>query len=391
MCNARNFIVVCMMIAVLITCMIQFQFVFMRYHFEYYFEAVKWHLKVGCTRGRFASRALNTNPNAEWGKLISRQLTTVSDKWVVFKPHVGFGLCNRILNSVSCLLLAMATNRTLWIEWEQQNSEQISSNEFAGMSSFDDLFMSDFHDSRFKPPKQLIENATLVSTCLLDKLRFSDDLNRDFSEQSIRIDTGEWWGGLLFQNKAYANTVFKGLKPTQGFPILFRSMFALHPPHVEPVDCSWMIQFRTIWPPPRYTAPIESFLACAHSKGMTPDDYNTTGIVADDPATLFQGASPEAARVLAAMNLPKERATCRGPCGDRHAMETMYSLSRCHSAVLTFGSSFGACIANLAAAPRQFRVSHFGDCLPGATDGLVDVNTYSRHGNIATYLTHMDD
>jgi hypothetical protein len=72
-------------------------------------------------------------------------------------------------------------------------------------------------------------------------------------------------------------------------------------------------------------------------------------------------------------------------------METMYRLSRCQSAVLTFGSSFGACIANLAAAPRQFRVSHFGDCLPGATDGLVDVNTYSRHGNIATYLTQMED
>jgi hypothetical protein len=287
--------------------------------------------------------------------------------------------------------LAMATNRTLWIEWEQQEPEQITANEFAGMSSFDDLFISDFHDRRFRPPTHLIENATVAHDCFLERLRFSSDLNKDYNTNSIRIDSGEWWGGLLFRNRAYANTVFKGLKPMQGFPVLFRSMFALHPPHVEPEECSWLIQYRTIWLPPRYTAPIDSFLACARAKGMTPDDYRTTWIIADEPGALLQGASPEAARVLAAMNLPKERATCRGPCGDRHAMETMYRLSRCRNAVLTLGSSFGSCIANLAAAPRQFRVSHYGECLAPATEGPVDTNTYSRHGNIATYLTKMHD
>lgn len=222
-------------------------------------------------------------------------------------------------------------------------------------------------------------------------MRFSVDLNRDFDAKYIRIDTAEWWGGLLFRNKAYADTVFKGLNLVEGFPLLFRSIYTLRPPEVSPPKrCSWMIQYRTIWPPPRYTAPIKSFLDCAHAKGMTPEDYSTTWIVANDPAALLlSGVDPQTLNVLRAMNLPKEKTTCRGPCGDRHAMETMYSLSRCSNAVLTFGSSFGSCIANLAAAPRQFRVSHYGDCLEAVTGDPIDVNTYSLHGNIATYLAQM--
>ncbi len=383
------FIIACLIIAASIALMIRYQFLFMRYHFEYYFEAVKWSLNTECSRARSVTESTDHYPNAEWGELIARQLATVSDRWVVSKPPVGLGLCNRILNTLSCLLLAMATNRTLWVEWEEQETEQITSNEIAGMSSFDDLFESALHDRRFRPPTQLIENATMLHNCFHDNLRFSADLNNDYTATSIRIDSGEWWGGLLLRNKAYTNTIFKGLNPIEGFPILFRSMFSLHPPHVQPVECSWMIQYRTIWTPPRYTAPIQSFLDCARARGMTPDDYRTTYIVTDDITALLQGASPEGLRVLTAMNLPEERATCRGPCGDRHAMETMYRLSHCRNAVLTFGSSFGSCIANLAATPRQFRVSHYGDCLP--TDGPVDINTYSRHGNIATYLTHLPD
>ncbi len=70
-------------------------------------------------------------------------------------------------------------------------------------------------------------------------------------------------------------------------------------------------------------------------------------------------------------------------------METMYRMSRCGNAVLTLGSSFGLCIANLAATTRQFRVSHYGECLAPATEGPIDA--YSRHGNIATFLAELRD
>ena len=101
-------------------------------------------------------------------------------------------------------------------------------------------------------------------------------------------------------------------------------------------------------------------------------------------------ATPEAASILSAMNLP--RPSCRGPCGDRHALETMYKLSNCKNAILTLGSSFGSCISSLAEANRQFRVSEYGECLVSPpTDGPIDANTYSRKGNIKTYLAQRTD
>ncbi len=368
----------------------------MRYHFEYLFQVVKWSLNAECPkRGQEHQEITDNNAkNADWDTLISHRLSSsiIPTRWVISKPPVGLGLCNRIMNSISCLLLAMATNRTLWLEWDQQESEQISSKEFAGMSSYDDLFISDFHKPHFRPPTHLIENATVNHACFLERLRFSSDLNKDFTESTIRIDKGEWWGGLLFRNKAYAKTVFKGLSHVEGFPILFRSLFTLHPPHIEPLaECSWMIQYRNIWTPPRYTASIDSFLSCAHARGMTMDDYNTTWIVSDDHRALLNGASAESLRIISSMNFADNHKTCRGPCGDRRSMETMYRMSHCRNAVLTFGSSFGLCISNLASIQRQFRVGHYGECITPVTKDPVDANTHSRYGNIATFLSELHD
>jgi hypothetical protein len=97
----------------------------MRYHFENYYEATKWNLHssshAAVKYDKQLLQAGDHHPIAEWGKLISKQLETVSDQWVIYKPPVGLGLCNRIINSLSCLLLAMATDRKLWIEWDQQD------------------------------------------------------------------------------------------------------------------------------------------------------------------------------------------------------------------------------------------------------------------------------
>lgn len=387
----------CIGASLLVSFLVQYQFLLMRYHFEYAFQAIKWHLSLQCSDARTAAMPTKKgydnprNTPTNWSALLSKQLQTAArDRWVVSKYPVGLGLCNRILNSISALLLAMATNRTLWLEWEQQEQVPITSNEFAGMSAYDDLFISPFHDRRLRPPSGVIENATRIGDCLLDQMRFADVGRAYAQHQAVRIDGGDWWGSLLLRNPAYANTVFKGLKVVDGFPLLFRAMFTLHPPSVEPESaCSWMIQYRTVWPPPRYTAPIDVFLACAEKHGMTRADYGSTWIVTDNPAAMVQQASPRAARILEAMNVPEE-GTCRGPCGDRQAMETMYRLSRCRNAVLTLGSSFGACISSLAGIRRQFRVSHYGECIPFPTDdGPLDANSYSRNGNLATFMAQL--
>jgi hypothetical protein len=388
--NWRCLALTCLGMIIVISLMLRFQFEFTRYYLEYYYEIVKWHIMPMCKHTTSRNHIFNVTQNTSWDTLISNQLAYTRDKWVVSTPPVGLGLCNRILHSLSALMFAMATNRSLWIEWEEQPYQYITSNEYAGMSSYDSLFVSEFHNTRFRPPLHLIKTALNVehNMCFLNRVRFSSDLNQDYDAQVLRMESGDWWAPLLIKNQA--NTMFKGLKLTDGFPLLFKSMFALHPPTIEPKKCSWMIQYRTIWPPPRNTAPIESFLSCARNHGLTHEDYNTTWIVADDPVALMTHATPEAASILSAMNLP--RPSCRGPCGDRHALETMYKLSNCKNAILTLGSSFGSCISSLAEANRQFRVSEYGECLVSPpTDGPIDANTYSRKGNIKTYLAQRTD
>ena len=381
------------LIGLSLAALLQYEFEFMRYYFEYYFEIVRWHALTRPTCEYTTSTpplALGESTpsvNHSWHSLLSEQLAYTRDRWVLSRPPVGLGLCNRILHSLSALLFAMATNRTLWLEWEPQPYQYITANEYAGMSGYDALFRSDLHHPRFRPPTQIIERAVEVKydACFAGAMRFSTDLNKDYSARVLRIEGGEWWAPLLFKNRAVKR--FAGLDLMDGFRRLFRAMFTLRPPRFKvETECTWLIQYRTIWPPPRRTAPIEAFLACAHAGGLTPAEYRTTWIVADDPAALMAHATPEAARVLSAMHLP-QAASCRGPCGDRQAMETMYRLSRCKHAVLTLGSSFGTCIASLAGIDRQFRVSEFGECLRVPTaDGPLNANTYSRHGNLGTYL-----
>jgi hypothetical protein len=383
-----------MCLAVIITAvflMLRYEFEFTRYYLEYYYEIVKWHIVPTCKYTTSKKQIhKSVTQDTSWDKLLLNQLAYTRDKWVVSTPPIGLGLCNRILHSLSALTFAMATNRSLWIEWEEQPYQYITSNEYAGMSSYDSLFVSEFHNPRFRPLPHLMESAVNLEheTCFLNRVRFSSDLNQDYNAQVLRTESGDWWAPLVIKNQA--NTMFRGLKLTDGFPLLFRAMFTLHPPTIKPEECSWMIQYRTIWPPPRYTAPIEAFLSCAMDQGLTPADYNTTWIVADDPAALMAHATPEATGIISTMNLPGP--SCRGPCGDRQALETMYRLSRCRNAVLTLGSSFGSCISSLAGAKRQFRVSGYGECLVfPTTDGPIDANTYSRKGNLKSYLAQRTD
>ena len=359
--------------------------IFIRYHSDAYVAIAK-HKLSNCLQSS-PTHSTETYPNANWTELLIRQERNHTDRWVVYRPSVDLGMCNRILNSLSMLLFAMATNRTLWVEWEAHDMEYITANEFAGATSYDELFVSKLHRNR--PSTSIISTPVDEPACFIENLRFSSDLNRVFPQQVVNIHRGDWVGGVLMKNQAYANTVFKGLNAVEGFPILFRSMFTLHPPQVQPERCNWLIQYRQIWPPPYATAPFESFLRCAFAHGMTEADYNTTWVMTDDPVSMFAEASPATKAVLSRMNHPSQSHTCRGPCGDRQAMETMYRMSQCRSAVLTQSSSFGSCITSLAQVSKKLMVGRYGDCLLGNPQP-TDANHRGSYGGLPTYLTDIE-
>jgi hypothetical protein len=114
---------------------------------------------------------------------------------------------------------------------------------------------------------------------------------------------------------------------------------------------------------------------------MTAGDYRQTWIITDDKNKLLEHASPWASRIVSMMNMPDHgNESCRGPCGDRHAMETMYKMAKCKNAVLTFGSSFGSCITSLAGIQRVYRVGRYNDCHLMRTAEPTDVNTHIKLG-----------
>ena len=364
--------------------------IFFVYHFAFYFDAIDSvlrcpvHQKIGAVPS--ASSA-----NRSWEDLITDQLNSPHSGWIVSKHPVTLGLCNRILDTI--LDMAVATNRTLWIEWNEQPQYKMNPVEIVGSSSFQSIFNSSFHETRFRPPDNITDRIPHIllasSDCFLQQIVGLSDLSLIFMNHSVvEITRCDWWGGLLLKNPQYARTVFHGLNISLGFPIIFKSLFKLHPPFPQPVECSWMIQIRVDLPPGPWlhAAPTDDFFRCAFAGGMTHLDYKTTWIVTDNKRRLLQRSSPKAKQMLSMMNLPTEEKTCRGPCGDRRTMETIYKLSHCKRAVLTFGSSFGSCITSLAGVSQVFRVGRYGDChaLPSAEP--YDMNTFSRYGNVATFL-----
>ena len=56
-------------------------------------------------------------PNNTWESLITEYASLNHSKYVVYSPFSNSGFCNRMLHSISVLLFAMVTNRTMWINW----------------------------------------------------------------------------------------------------------------------------------------------------------------------------------------------------------------------------------------------------------------------------------
>jgi hypothetical protein len=390
-------VILCIFFASFSLFYISLDFDLLRYYLEYAFNASKWHIFNTCKVIQEKNKPENwiLNKEKDWNKVLSNYVekTRHVDYWIVTKPDVGLGLCNRMLHSASLLLFAMAINRRLWIEWEEQNYSYITYNEYAGASNYDSLFESVIH-TEYRKERPLIDEKYIVANdkkCLYEKLRYSHDLNVEFQNQKIlRIEGGDWFGSLLFHNPFYKNTVFRGLNLSYGFPILFKFLFspklANNNQKITNVNCSWLFQYRSVWP--RKTASIDWFMNCAMNHGLLPSHYATTYILTDDVQQMLASArDPNTISALKKMNLPKNK-TCRGKCGDQYSIQNMYALSNCQNAVLTLGSSFGTCHAHLAGAKQIFRVGYLGHCIQSSLEeGPIDANSYCRYGNIISHLS----
>jgi hypothetical protein len=368
------------------------------YHYAYSFDSINYLYNTRHACGMYEAPTDSKIPEPgmqTWDSVISTYQNSAHSGWIVSQPSLSLGLCNRILDISSLFILAIATNRTLWIEWDMHVALSDTGQTVIGIESFDQLFDSPLHDPRFKPPHSVRTNETyqVDKACLLHGAATSPDLNRDLMhDKEVAISAGcDWWGGLLLKNPHYKHTIFKGLNFTTGFPVLFRSLFKLRPPIPQPVECSWLIQYRSRLSTTRWRKhPIDRFIECAMAKGMSHREFRSTWIVTDDKDALIESASPQSKRLMSIMNLPADEERCEGQCGNRYAMETMYRLTQCKHAVLSFGSSFGSCITSLAGIKDIYRVGRFGECHEMPSDEPTDMNTVSRYGNTATFMSTMN-
>ena len=175
--------------------------IFFVYHFAFYFDAIDSvlrcpvHQKIGAVPS--ASSA-----NRSWEDLITDQLNSPHSGWIVSKHPVTLGLCNRILDTI--LDMAVATNRTLWIEWNEQPQYKMNPVEIVGSSSFQSIFNSSFHETRFRPPDNITDRIPHIllasSDCFLQQIVGLSDLSLIFMNHSVvEITRCDWWGGTVAQ------------------------------------------------------------------------------------------------------------------------------------------------------------------------------------------------
>ena len=305
-------------------------------------------------------------------------------KFVIFVPIYWQGLCNRILNSISILMFAMATNRTLWIEWESLPPVIYENVEIIGMMGFEELFQSNITMSK---PKTIYADYWPHELCVTQMMQFGNLQSLDMYD-IIHINRHDFWGTNVVKNYRYKDTVFNGLDVYKGFPFLMKKLFALKK-ETEAKNCSWLIHYRTQWPPPYHTAPFNYFIKCANQSGLLPQDYSTTYIISDNPMLVWETSSESTQDIIKKMNMPRSRVTSRGKHGDKKAMQQMYELSNCQNAILSMGSSYGACIAGLANIKNWHKVAYDGSCMK-VTHGLVDANCNAKYGCMNTYLVNQE-
>ena len=268
-------------------------------------------------------------------------------RWVVAKSDRGMGLCNRMMNSVSCLAFAIVTGRRLWIDWDALPVSRINEKEVVGVDSYDSLFSSELRGS--PPSDDLLRKAVFISNygfySFLRPLALARDLNEAFPFQVVAIQRCDFWGALVLANV---------LDERHGFSVLFRALFTPKNSTAEPEPCTWLLQRRVVWN--RFTPPpVSQYIECARAHGLTTADSASTWLLTDD--NMAHQDLPDGVRLVE----PNASLT-RGEGGDRASVESMYRMSECKNAVLTATSTFGACVAGLAGASAQYEMLEDGSC-----------------------------
>jgi hypothetical protein len=106
------------------------------------------------------------------------------------------------------------------VEWHEQAKFTYNYIEEIGMSYFESLFNSTFHEASFRPQQSILNGAQPVDDCLLHRVANSPDLKAKFEYQvAIKASRCGWWGGLALHNPHYSNTLFKNLNFSTGFPV----------------------------------------------------------------------------------------------------------------------------------------------------------------------------
>lgn len=266
-------------------------------------------------------------------------------RWViaVFDRHDG--LCNRMMNAVSCLAFAMLTGRRFWIDWKSLPVTKINEQEDMGVEAYDDLFISEL--SGPEPSYSLQRNAVHISkfpfferSGFLRPMMFAHDLNAVFPYQVISIRRYDFWGALLLAD--YGQAIFG---------VMFRALFTLKGDEPPKEQCSWLLQRRTKWtrfaPPP-----VSQYVQCAQSHNSSDMDNIWLLTDAESDENIESGVKLVEPNIL----------HVRGKGGDRISVESMYRMSECKNAVLTATSTFGACVAALAGTGSQYEIYEDGHC-----------------------------
>ena len=314
-----------------------------------------------------------------WNHVVSEFVSSNHAGYAIYAPDRNAGLCNRMLNSISVLMFAMATNRSFWLNWTRVDTHA-HYNEVIGQSEFSSLFQTRLLS---KPPPAWANTLDLnVDECLAFKMRYGDV--RQIKNDVVSLNSGDFWGSILLLNPIFKESTFKNLNMNEGFPVLFKHLFNPHV-HSRPKRCSWFFQYRYNWAKEYSTAPFDNFLGCATTYGFTKEHYSTSYVITDNLTALMQGASLPTKKILTKMNFIEKKTPCRGPCGDNSTVAHMYALSSCQHAVLTASSSFGVCIAGLGNIQNVVKVSRYGDChRPKYL--LLDPNAMAPYGSGRTLL-----